>query len=140
MTKFFIQRCSNILVDGDVIIDPDTVQPKELCELGGEKILVPLSTSCQKKGTVPNVDHFRKIFLNISADFSIKFNGRAASKKEFTMERKTLSITSSAKDKEEDELHLIIDRTEYIQDASERKENTLYEEHLPYVTHGESLL
>ena len=85
-----------------------------------------------------NVNYFMQISLNISVDFSVKLNGRKASKNEFTMERKKLSIVAPAKDEGKDELHLIIDRTEYVQETSEKMENTLYDEHLPYVPHGEN--
>lgn len=41
----------NIFIgDGDVTIDSTMVEPKQLCELGGEEIIFPLSVVCQKKG------------------------------------------------------------------------------------------
>jgi len=52
------------------------------------------------------------------------------------MERKKLLITSPPKDEENDELHLIIIRTEYVENSSIREENELYNDYLSYVAHG----
>ena len=54
------------------------------------------------------------------------------------MERKKLSITSPSKDKEDDELHLIINRKEYTKNTSTQKQSRLYDDYLPYATHGEN--
>jgi hypothetical protein len=56
-------------VDGDVTVDPAKVEPKQLCELGGEKISVPLSVQCRKKG---NIDYFERILNNIFYRFSYR--------------------------------------------------------------------
>jgi hypothetical protein len=37
------------------MIDSDNVTPKQLCELGGEKISMPLSVKCPKKGRITNI-------------------------------------------------------------------------------------
>jgi len=52
------------------------------------------------------------------------------------MERNKLSITSPPKDEENEELHLIIIRKEYVENGSILKENELYNDYLPYVAHG----
>ena len=44
-----IHLVGHFAVDGDMVIDPTTVTPKELCECGGETITVPLSVACKKK-------------------------------------------------------------------------------------------
>lgn len=40
------------LADGDVTIDETKIEPKALCELGGETITIPLSVKCRKKGII----------------------------------------------------------------------------------------
>ncbi len=71
----------------------------------------------------------------ISLGFSIECNGDELKHTEFTMERKKLLFFSPCKVEGIDELHLIIKRTEYAPDSSERIENQLYEDYLPYVPH-----
>jgi hypothetical protein len=39
-----------VLGDGDVTIESSEVKPRQLCELGGEIITVPLSSQCRIKG------------------------------------------------------------------------------------------
>ncbi len=80
----------------------------------------------QKKGKTTKIDKFESFFHDISLGFSIKCNGNELKAKEFSVLRKELSFTSPPKDKEIDELHLIIERTEYIPNSSERTENQLY--------------
>jgi hypothetical protein len=57
--RSFIFHCNIFLGDGDVIIDPTKIEPKQLCELGGEKIIVPLNVSCRKKGKITYIDNFK---------------------------------------------------------------------------------
>ncbi|CAF0779787.1 unnamed protein product [Rotaria sp. Silwood1] len=52
------------------------------------------------------------------------------------MERKKLSIISPAKVEENDELHLVIIKTDFVEDSSLRKKNYLFDGYLPYVAHG----
>jgi len=47
-------------VDGDVSIDKTEIEPKQLCELGGEKIIIPLSVRCPKKGEIINSDNLQR--------------------------------------------------------------------------------
>jgi hypothetical protein len=38
-------------VDRDVVIDPSkAIEPRQLCERGGETIVAPLNARCRKKG------------------------------------------------------------------------------------------
>ncbi|CAF4523380.1 unnamed protein product [Rotaria sp. Silwood1] len=106
------------LQDGDVTIDSTKIEPKELCELGGENITVPLSVISRKK------------------DFHIECNEIKLKNKDFKMERKKLSIISPAKVEENDELHLVIIKTDFVEDSSLRKKNYLFDGYLPYVAHG----
>jgi hypothetical protein len=127
-------------VDGDVTIDPAKIEPKQLCELGGEKIIAPLSVICRKKGKTTDMNNVKLIIYEFFLDFSIECNGDELPKKEFTMERKKLLITSPPKVVGIDELHLIIKRIQYFDNSSIREEKELYNEHLPYVTHGKNKL
>ncbi|CAF5213302.1 unnamed protein product, partial [Rotaria magnacalcarata] len=97
------------LQDGDVTIDPEEVEPKQLCELGGEKISVPLSVACHKK------------------DFRIELNEIELKRKDFTMAQKNLLLISPPKDKDIEELHLVIMKTEYIEETAAKEEHELYD-------------
>jgi hypothetical protein len=55
----FIFHCNIFLENGDIIIDGTKIEPKQLCELGGEKIIVPLNVSCPKKGKITYIDNFK---------------------------------------------------------------------------------
>ncbi|CAF1364235.1 unnamed protein product [Rotaria magnacalcarata] len=109
------------LQDGDVTIDPEEVEPKQLCELGGEKISVPLSVACHKK------------------DFRIELNEIELKRKDFTMAQKSLLLISPPKDKDIEELHLVIMKTEYIEETAAKEEHELYDGYLQYVTHDKCI-
>jgi hypothetical protein len=132
--------CNIFLEDSDVTIDPTKVTPQQLCELGGEKISMPLSAKCQKKGQLKKFDNFKYILYEISPGLSIESNGDKLPTKDFTIERKILSFTSPSKKQGTNELHLVVKRKEYVEDKSTQKEFELYEDFLPYVTHGENKL
>ncbi|CAF0835607.1 unnamed protein product [Rotaria sordida] len=104
--------------DGDLTIDSTKIVPKELCALGGERIIVQLSIIGRKK------------------DFRIKCNEIELKNKDFTIERKKLSLTSPARTEGNNELHLVIIKTEFVEDSSLRKKHCLYDDYLPYVDHG----
>lgn len=122
-------------MDGDIFIDSSQIEPKQLCERGGEKITIPLSVKCGKRGkTSRNVD------VQIPMEFSrpgfhISCNGSELTNRGFTMERKNLLITSLPRT-EEDDLHLVITRSEHAETDSEQRATRLFDGYLPYVEHG----
>ncbi|CAF3194883.1 unnamed protein product [Rotaria socialis] len=109
------------LQDGDVAIDPEEVEPKQLCELGAEKISVPLSVACNKK------------------DFRIKLNGIELKRTDFIITRKSLLLTSPPKEKGIEQLHLVIMKTEHIEETAIKEEHELYDGYIQYVTHDKCM-
>ncbi|CAF4339599.1 unnamed protein product [Rotaria sp. Silwood2] len=103
--------------DRDITIDPTKINPKELCELGGENITVPLSVTCHKR------------------DFRIECNDIELKNKDFKIELKKLSIISPVKPEGMNSLHLVITTTDFVEDSLLRNENHLFDDYLPYVAH-----
>ena len=122
-------------MDGDVFIDSSKIEPKQLCERGGEKITIPLSFKCGKRGKAT-----RNIEVHNSTEFSclgfhISCNGSELTYRGFAMEKKNLLITSLPRT-EDDDLHLVITRSEHAKTDSEQRATQLFDGYLPYVEHG----
>ncbi|CAF0937098.1 unnamed protein product [Adineta steineri] len=106
------------LMDKDVTVDATEVKPKQLCQLGGEEISVPLSTKCKK------------------SDFHIECNDQELKNTQYKMEGKKL-IIFSPESKSTNHLHLTISRKEYNEDISEYQMKLLHDGFIPHVVHGE---
>ncbi|CAF0782937.1 unnamed protein product [Adineta steineri] len=105
------------LMDKDVTVDATEVKPKQLCQLGGEEISVPLSTKCKK------------------SDFHIECNDQELKNTQYKMEGKKL-IIFSPESKSTNHLHLTISRKEYNEDISEYQMKLLHNGFIPHVVHG----
>ncbi|CAF0719136.1 unnamed protein product [Adineta steineri] len=106
------------LMDKEVTIDDTEVKPRQLCQLSGGEISVPLSTKCKK------------------SDFYIECDGQELKSTQYKMEGKKLIIISPAS-KSNNELHLTILKKEYNEGISKNQMNTLYDDFIPYVVHGQ---
>ncbi|CAF0939435.1 unnamed protein product [Adineta steineri] len=106
------------LMDNDLTIDATEVKPKQICKVGGEEIIVPLSTKCKK------------------SDFYIECNDQQLNSTQYKMEGKKLIITSP-ESKSTDEFHLRISRKVYNEDIPDYSEKILYNDFIPHAVHGQ---
>ena len=122
-------------MDGDIFIDPSTIEPKQLCEFGGERIVVPHSVKCPKKGRISGDAEVHMHTGFSSSGFQIFFGETRLPDRSFVMEKKTLVFKSPAKTEDED-LHLIVARSDKVGNDPERRITELYNGYIPYVPHG----
>lgn len=114
---------------------PRADEKKELCERGGQNIVLPLSVTCQKHGkTIYRL--FSKRTLFCVSGISVHFDGKLQSNGVFCIKGKILQIKSPGRTATDAQLHLKVVRHEYNELIGAISCRTLYQDTFDFIPHN----